>query len=215
MRHNSLPPMQRAPSQSTARARSPQRTLGRVAESSALTAVPLVADAALSFYHGDYGNQPTVRNALTIRSMRVLLASAFQCVILAGISSAQDFRVSVSVSPFTEIVLRTGARFTDGTVTATTAADLQRLFVRHGANEIYARMSTRQHMLSGGGNHGMDLGLARARMAAELRLPFNPELGLFATYGDIRCQPSPDFSDYAMGLPGPNTSLIPSFFRWP
>ena len=40
-------------------------------------------------------------------SMRVLLVSAFLCVTLAGLSSAQEFRVSVSVSPFTETVLRT------------------------------------------------------------------------------------------------------------
>jgi arabinogalactan endo-1,4-beta-galactosidase len=42
----------------------------------------------------------------------------------------------------------------------------------------------------------MDRGLERARMAKDLGLALNPELGLFKTYGDVRCQPAPDFSDY-------------------
>jgi arabinogalactan endo-1,4-beta-galactosidase len=46
----------------------------------------------------------------------------------------------------------------------------------------------------------MDRGLERARMAAALHLPFNPELGLFNVYGDIRCQPPPDLRDYP-GIP--------------
>ena len=41
-----------------------------------------------------------------------------------------------------------------------------------------------------------------------VRLPFNPELGLFNIYGDIRCQPGPDFNDYpAIELPGRWASL--------
>jgi len=39
-------------------------------------------------------------------------------------------------------------------------------------------------------------------------VPFNPELGLFRIYGDIRCQPSPDFRDYpTVHMPDPWTSL--------
>jgi hypothetical protein len=53
----------------------------------------------------------------------------------------------------------------------------------------------------------MDRGLERARLAAKLELPFNPELGLFDSYGDIRCQPPPDFTDYEIALPGPWASL--------
>jgi len=38
--------------------------------------------------------------------------------------------------------------------------------------------------------------LQRATVARSLRIPFNPELGLFHNYGDVRCQPAPDFHDY-------------------
>jgi len=122
-------------------------------------------------------------------------------------SSAQAFRVSLSVSPFIETVLETGTTFTDGAMTATSAEELQRVFVAHGATEVYARISTRQHVVHGAGDHSMDRGLERARLAAALKLPFNPELGLFDSYGDIRCQPPPDFSDYGIALPGAWASL--------
>jgi len=130
------------------------------------------------------------------------------CALLAVPRRAPVFRVSLSVSPFVETVLKTGTRFTDGTLTATSAEELQRLFVSHGANEVYARISTRQSLVRGAGDHTMNRGLERARMAAALHLPFNPELGLFGSYGDIRCQPPPDFSDYPdIVLPRPWSSL--------
>lgn len=118
------------------------------------------------------------------------------------------FRVSVSVSPFTETQLRAGIQYTDGRITATTAAGLQRLFEMHGANEVYARISTTQEYRAGSGDHSMHRGLDRARMAKQLGLPLDPELGLFNIYGDVRCQPPPDFSDYPeIKLPGPWSSL--------
>jgi arabinogalactan endo-1,4-beta-galactosidase len=121
---------------------------------------------------------------------------------------AQDFRVSLSVSPFTELVLNSGNSFSDGGVTATTVEAVQRLFVNHGSNEVYARIATTQKYRTGFGDHSMDRGLERARMAAALHLDFNPELGLFNIYGDIRCQPARDFADYpAIELPGAWASL--------
>ena len=73
---------------------------------------------------------------------------------------------------------------------------------------MYARVSTRQSLVRGAGDHTMNGGLERARIAASLHLAFNPELGLFGNYGDIRCQPPPDFSDYpVVVLPGPWSSL--------
>lgn len=135
------------------------------------------------------------RIEFVMRSLALLLLPMF--------AGAQELRVSVSVSPFAETILKTGTRFTDGTTTATNTLELQQLFVRHGANEVYARINTRQQFLQGGGDHSVNRGLERARMAAALHLPVNPELGLFASYGDIRCQPAPDFTDYAIALPAP------------
>jgi arabinogalactan endo-1,4-beta-galactosidase len=122
--------------------------------------------------------------------------------------SAQDFRISISISPFTESRLQAGITFTDGKLTASTPEELQKLFAAHGANEVYARIATTNHYSTGNGDHSMDRGLDRARIAARLNLPLNPELGLFNIYGDIRCQPAPDFSNYPeIKLPAAWTSL--------
>jgi len=119
-----------------------------------------------------------------------------------------NFRVSLSVSPFAEILFESGVVYTDGKITAKSVEELQRLFVAHGASEVYARIATSREKTPGFGDHSLNRGLMRARLAKSLGLPFNPELGLFKVYGDVRCQPSPDFSDYAeLKVPGPWTSL--------
>jgi arabinogalactan endo-1,4-beta-galactosidase len=141
----------------------------------------------------------------------VLAAMAAWCV-RGAISQPQTaeppFRISISVSPFIETEFAYGITFTDGKTTATNPAELQQLFASHGANEVYARIATTEKYRIGSGDHSMDRGLERARMAKQLGLPFNPELGLFNIYGDVRCQPPPDFSDYPeIKLPGPWSSL--------
>ena len=123
-------------------------------------------------------------------------------------SGGAAFRVAVSVSPFTEILFSSGIVYTDGKLTAKTVEELQQMFVAHGANEVYARIATSRKKTPGFGDHSLDRGLMRARMAKSLGLPFNPEIGLFKIYGDVRCQPSPDFSEYPeIKVPGPWTSL--------
>ncbi|HEX3701093.1 MAG TPA: glycosyl hydrolase 53 family protein [Phenylobacterium sp.] len=119
------------------------------------------------------------------------------------------FRTSLSVSPFTEAVVHTTA-LTDGAFTARTVPQVQQLFMRHGATEVYARIATRKVAPQGAvAEHGWAKGLERARLARDLGLPFNPELGLWAEYGDGgNYQQPPDFTDYPeIHLPGPWTSL--------
>src|SRR5713226_41461 len=130
-------------------------------------------------------------------------------MVMAGVCQGQQpFRISLSVSPFTELLFKRGIVFTDGRVTARNPEELQRLYVKYGANEVYARIATRRSYRTGFGDHSVNKGLERARLAKALNLPFNPELGLFNIYGDIRCQPSPDFSDYPeIKVPGAWTSL--------
>ena len=113
-----------------------------------------------------------------------------------------DFRTSLSViSPFSEEVLASLA-LTDGEVTARTLRELQGLYNRHGATEVYMRIATKKVA-------GQPNGLDRARFARDLGMPYNPELGLFGGYGDAATyQDPPDFSDYpSIRPPGPWTSL--------
>jgi len=126
----------------------------------------------------------------------------------AAAAPAQAFRTSLSVSPFTETVLKS-LTLTDGAPAAHTVAEVQQLFNRHGATEVYQRMATRKLAPQGDAEHGWARGLERARLARDLRMPFNPEIGLFASYGDgATYQEPPDFTDYpSIRLPGPWTSL--------
>src|SRR5436853_5958061 len=73
--------------------------------------------------------------------------------------SARAFRISLSVSPFTEMVLAQGIHFTDGQREARTAEEVQRLFLAHGATEVYARIGTRRKFTPGNGDHGVERGL--------------------------------------------------------
>ncbi|MET7896577.1 glycosyl hydrolase 53 family protein [Streptomyces mirabilis] len=122
-------------------------------------------------------------------------------------ASGKTFRNSLSVSPFTESVLAQ-VKLTDGQRTAATAEGVQRLFVDHGATEMFVRVATRRVATDVDAEHGVDRALRRGRLATKLRLPLNPELGLWAVYGDISHQPGPDFSAYpSISLPGPWESL--------
>lgn len=120
---------------------------------------------------------------------------------------AGTFRAALSVTPFTQSMIQKGLTYSDGSLTAATMEDVQRLFMAHGGNEVFARIATRRTANDVDAQHGLEAGLEKARLARKLGLPFNPELGLFAIYGDISHQPGPDFTDYAqISLPGPWTS---------
>jgi hypothetical protein len=118
------------------------------------------------------------------------------------------FRRSLSISPFTEHVLR-HVHLTDGHRTARTVREVQQLFNHHGATEVYARIATLREVNDGDSRAGFATGLERARLAKSLHRPFNPELGLFARYGDAsNYQQPPDFRDYPkIRLPARWTSL--------
>ena len=119
----------------------------------------------------------------------------------------RSFRVSLSVSPFTEAVLGS-LSLTDGRRTASTVRQVQQLFNLHGASEVFARVATRRNASSGDAEYGFARAIERAQLARDLGMPLNPELGLWAVYGDISGQPPPDFSDYpSISLPGTWTSL--------
>jgi Glycosyl hydrolase family 53 len=125
----------------------------------------------------------------------------------AGRQHGDRFRVALSVSPFTETVLGS-LELTDGSTPTRTVTDVQRLFNRHGASEVFVRVATRKHARLVDAEYGISRTLERARLARDLGMPLNPELGLWAVYGDIRDQPPPDFRDYpSIQLPGPWSSL--------
>ncbi len=125
-----------------------------------------------------------------------------------GSGGAEPFRIALSVSPFTDVLTKAGATFTDGSVTAKDAAGLEALYMKHGANELFARLSTERKKTAASDDHSVETALLRAKLSTELGIPFNPELGLWAHYGDISCEPGPDFSEYPeVNVPGPWATL--------
>ena len=121
------------------------------------------------------------------------------CTGLPGDGQARDglhFRNATSLSPFAEYLFDAGISYRDFTRTARTPDQLQALLVDHGATEVFARIGTRRGFRRELGDHSIQRGRDRARIARNLGIPFNPELGLFAYYGDVTQQPPPDFDDY-------------------
>ncbi|MFO0593464.1 MAG: glycosyl hydrolase 53 family protein [Polyangiaceae bacterium] len=120
-----------------------------------------------------------------------------------GTGGAEPFRIALSPSPFSGVLFANGASFTDGTDTASDVPGLTALYMLHGANEMYARISTEKKKTAASDDHSLETALARAKLAKDLGMPFNPELGLWKHYGDISCEPGPDFAEYPdIVLPG-------------
>lgn len=119
----------------------------------------------------------------------------------------REFRTSLSVSPFTDAVLESVSPG-DGHRRAYTLRQMQELFNRHGATEVYVRVATLRNAHLGDAEYGFAHAVERAYLARDLGMPLNPELGMWSVYGDIRNQPGPDFSDYpSIRLPAPWISL--------
>src|SRR5215471_12304646 len=128
-------------------------------------AEPRPAEVKIDPHHASYlmgiGFRKGTNRVLSMSSMAKL---AVFIALLVGTStltcaqepSTKDFRVSLSVSPFTELAFRYGITFSDGKVTAKNPEDLQRMFVAHGANEVYARVATTQRYRTGFGDHSME-----------------------------------------------------------
>lgn len=155
-----------------------------------------------------------------LRGSAAGLLAASGCVNGRMEAKGSAFRTAISVSPFTEAVLAAGP-LSDGQFTATDVPGVQRLFMRHGASEVYQRIACRKVSPQGHAEHGWARGLERAALARSLDLPFNPEIGVFANYGDVaNYQESPDFSDYPGLAPDRRwTSLtidemVPLLFRY-
>ncbi len=126
----------------------------------------------------------------------------------AGGSAAAPFRVALSVSPFTSVIFKTGATFSDGQTTATDLTSLEQMYVSHGATELFARIATYRTPNGTSDDHSQKTAVERATLAKSLGLTFNPELGLWAHYGDISCEPAPDFSEFPeLSVPGPWNKL--------
>lgn len=133
-----------------------------------------------------------------VRSLLTSLGLLLACSASPAATGPEKhaFRVSLSVSEVTEVLLKAGFSFKDGKTTIRTIEAMQRAFVRHGSTEVWARISTRRYKPIQTVDRTLKRAVQRAKLAKKLGLKFNPEFGLFGSYGDIRGQMAPDFTEY-------------------
>lgn len=119
------------------------------------------------------------------------------------------FRNSLSVSPHVESMFSNEYSYENGGIKANSMEELQKLYIAAGSTEVWARIATKSSNRGGHQSLSELDGIAKAKLAKKLNLSFNPELGLWATYGDVSAgQPSPDFSDFPeIQVPAEWTSL--------
>ena len=117
-----------------------------------------------------------------------------------------DFRVALSLSPFSLPQFQKGYTFTVGDKTATTPEELQQIYMELGSTEMYVRIATKRHVTSenttdgepdeNANVHTFDQGIKLCQIAATLDIPINPEIMCAYTYMDMDRVQAPRFEEY-------------------
>ena len=129
-------------------------------------------------------------------------------------AAASDFRVALSLSPFTLNQFDAGYTFKVGDQTATTPAELQLIYQSLGSTEMYVRLATKRHKTYNADGtldnttdgkpdenanvHTFDQVMQTCRIAASLNIPINPEVMCAYIYMDMDGTQAPRFykADY-------------------
>ena len=132
----------------------------------------------------------------------------------ASAVAAGDFRVALSLSPFTLNQFDAGYTFNVGDKTATTPAELQQIYQSLGSTEMYVRLATKRHKTykadgtldnttdgkadENANVHTFDQVMQTCRIAASLNIPINPEVMCAYIYMDMDGTQAPRFykADY-------------------
>ena len=140
---------------------------------------------------------------------------AFQSAAAKAAPTNEPFRVALSLSPFTLNQFEAGYSFKIGDQTATTPADLQKIYQSLGSTEMYVRLATKRHKTykedgvtldnttdgkpdENANVHTFDQVMQTCRIAAALNIPINPEVMCAYIYMDMDGTQAPRFyqSDY-------------------
>ena len=147
-----------------------------------------------------------------MRLKRVLQAFALG-LVAAGCShqdpvdlTVPDFRVALSLSPFSLPQFEKGYSFRVGERTAATPEQLQAIYCDLGATEMFVRIATKCHVTeeditdgkpdSNANVHTFDQAMRLCEVAAHLGIPINPEIMCAYTYMDMEQQQAPRFEEY-------------------
>ena len=119
---------------------------------------------------------------------------------------SSDFRVALSLSPFSLNQFEQGYKFVVGDRTATSPAELQQIYRDLGSTEMYVRIGTKRHKTAentvdgkpdeNANVHTFDQAIQLCQIAAELDIPINPEIMCAYTYMDMMESQGPRFEEY-------------------
>ena len=119
---------------------------------------------------------------------------------------SDDFRIALSLSPFSLPQFDQGYSFTVGDKTASTPEELQSIYRELGSTEMYTRIATKRHVTAentvdgvedeNANVHTFDQGIRLCEIAAALDIPINPEIMCAYTYMDMDKQQAPRFDEY-------------------
>lgn len=117
-----------------------------------------------------------------------------------------DFRVALSLSPFSLNQFQKGYSFVVGDKTASTPEELQTIYRELGSTEMYVRVATKRHVTAedlvdgvpdeNANVHTFDQAIRLCQIAKALDMPINPEIMCAYTYMDMDKQQAPRFDEY-------------------
>ncbi len=119
---------------------------------------------------------------------------------------SDDFRVALSLSPFSLNQFQKGYSFVVGDKTASTPEELQSIYRELGSTEMYVRVATKRHVTAedlvdgvpdeNANVHTFDQAIRLCQIAKTLDMPINPEIMCAYTYMDMDKQQAPRFDEY-------------------
>ena len=124
----------------------------------------------------------------------------------ASTKNSDEFRVALSLSPFSLNQFEQGYTFNVGNRTASTPEELQQIYLDLGSTEMYVRIATKRHVTAdnfvdgveteNANVHTFDQAIRLCQIAAELNIPINPEIMCAYTYMDMMETQAPRFEEY-------------------
>ncbi len=122
------------------------------------------------------------------------------------IELADEFRMALSVSPFTANAFEDGYTYEIAGKQIASIEELEQAYIDMGATEMYARIATKRYKTAedtvdgvyneNANVHTLEQGIALAKLAAKLNIPLNPEIMCAYTYMDMETQQAPRFEEY-------------------
>ena len=148
-----------------------------------------------------------ISSGLIILTIRILIAQFYYSD--AGfnvVKTNEKFRYALSLSPFTSKSINEGYSYEYNGEQINTMEELEKLYIKKGATEMYVRIGTKKSVTpeditdgekdSNANVHTFDQAMVLAQIAADLNIPINPEVMLAYTYMDMEKQQAPRFHDY-------------------